>query len=370
MPDPRRYRPPVIGIFRPNYEKRTKPSGTASPPHCARRSTVVWMPPKLVAACTSRLARTSRCTAASSASSAETTPLGRSICRLASANEGSCGRHGQRTPLTAGVGSRAEDAVLVEWTADVERAQRAVLDQVAALPSPPPSTEAVIGRGTEWATALQDPDWADGDLLAVGSSAEGPLAGEWLGHRPGRLLKYLVTHRGRVTVVDATLYSRPENPPKLLGAAVSPETAAFVGGWADGLLTINQRPERLKRVVDAFRRGGGEGKPMFLQVALNWAPSEDAALHGAHEQWRYLALGSDVNWELRSPELFDGATRRVRPEDIRDSVLVSSDPGQHAAWLQAFVELGFEALYLHQIDRNQEMFMDAFATKVLPQLRA
>jgi probable non-F420 flavinoid oxidoreductase len=179
-----------------------------------------------------------------------------------------------------------------------------------------------------------------------------------------------VTHRGRVTVVDAKLYSRPERAPMLLGAAVTPESAEFVGGWADGLLTIQREPEELRKVVEAFRRGGGEGKPMFLQIALNWAPSEEAALAGAHEQWRYLAIGGDVNWNLRSPEEFDAATRFVRPDDIRQSVLVSSDPGQHAAWLREFVEIGFEHLYLHQIDRNQETFMDAFAAKVLPQLRS
>ncbi len=179
-----------------------------------------------------------------------------------------------------------------------------------------------------------------------------------------------VTHRGRVTIVDAKLYSRPERPPMLLGAAVTPESAEFVGGWADGLLTISGKPEQLRKVVEAFRRGGGEGKPMFLQIALNWAPSEEAALAGAHEQWRYLALGGDVNWNLRSPEEFDAATRFVRPDDIRQSVLVSSDPGQHAAWLREFIEIGFEHLYLHQIDRNQEIFMDAFAAKVLPQLRS
>jgi probable non-F420 flavinoid oxidoreductase len=179
-----------------------------------------------------------------------------------------------------------------------------------------------------------------------------------------------VTHHGRVTVVDAKLYSRPETPPRLIGAAVTPESAEIVGGWADGLITVNGKPEQLRKVVEAFRRGGGEEKPMFLQVALNWAPTEEAALAGAHEQWRYNALGGDVNWELRSPEQFDTATRLVRPEDMRESVLISSDPGQHAAWLNEFVELGFADLYLHQIDRNQETFMDAFAAKVLPQLRS
>jgi hypothetical protein len=47
----------------------------------------------------------------------------------------------------------------------------------------------------------------------------------------------------------------------VLGAAVSEATAELVGGWADDLLTVNARPEQVRKVVEAFYRGGGEGKP-------------------------------------------------------------------------------------------------------------
>jgi hypothetical protein len=77
-----------------------------------------------------------------------------------------------------------------------------------------------------------------------------------------------------------------------------------------------------------------------------------------------------VNWELRSPEDFDMATRFVRPEDMRESVLISADLGQHAAWLAEYVELGFSELQLHQVGRDQEGFIEAFGRSVLPQLRA
>jgi coenzyme F420-dependent glucose-6-phosphate dehydrogenase len=179
-----------------------------------------------------------------------------------------------------------------------------------------------------------------------------------------------VTHRGRVTLVDGKLYSLPKEPPPLLGAAVTEATAELVGGWADGLLTISAKPDAVRRVVDAFRRGGGEGKPMLMQVGLNWAASEERALQDAHEQWRTNVLGGEVNWELRSPEDFDMATRFVRPEDMRESVLISSDLGQHAAWLAEYVELGFSELQLHQVGRDQEGFIEAFGRSVLPQLRA
>lgn len=70
-----------------------------------------------------------------------------------------------------------------------------------------------------------------------------------------------VSHHGRVTVVDAKLYSLPKRPPRLLGAAVTESTAEFVGRWADGLLTVSGKPEQVRKVVDAFHRGGGEGSP-------------------------------------------------------------------------------------------------------------
>jgi probable non-F420 flavinoid oxidoreductase len=178
-----------------------------------------------------------------------------------------------------------------------------------------------------------------------------------------------VSHHGRVTVVDAKLYSRPAAPPPLLGAAVSEATAEAVGAWADGLLTVSAEPAQMRKVVEAFHRGGGRGKRLIAQVALNWAPTEAEALAGAHEQWRTNAIGGDVNWDLRTPEEFDTATRFVRPEDMHESVWISSDPGWHAARLAELVELGFGEIQLHQVGRNQRAFIETFGAKVLPALR-
>ncbi|MDB5644308.1 MAG: putative dehydrogenase protein [Hyphomicrobiales bacterium] len=176
-----------------------------------------------------------------------------------------------------------------------------------------------------------------------------------------------VTHRGLVTAVDAQLYSRPPVRPLLYGAAVTEETAAFVAGWADGLLTAGSSPAQARKVVDAFRRGGGEGKKMAVQVTMSWAPSENEALDHAFDQRRFQALGGEANWDLRTPEDFEHATRFVRREDMKDCVLVSSDLGRHAEWLNAFLDMGFSEVLLHQVGRNQIEFLEAFGAKVLPQ---
>lgn len=99
-----------------------------------------------------------------------------------------------------------------------------------------------------------------------------------------------VTHRGRITLVEARLYSLPEVPVPLLGAAVSEETAAEVAGWADGLLTVGGDPAVVARVVAAFRGAGGKG-PVHLQHGLSWAETEAEALAQALHQWGPVVAG-------------------------------------------------------------------------------
>jgi probable non-F420 flavinoid oxidoreductase len=178
-----------------------------------------------------------------------------------------------------------------------------------------------------------------------------------------------VTHHGLVTVDRARLWSRPSTPPGLYGAAVSEATARTVGSWADGLITVNQPADALRRVLAAFREGGGDGKPALLQVHLSWAESEDEALAIAHDQWRSNVFSSELNWNLEQPEQFDVAATYVRPEDVRRSVLISADPSRHAAELRALADLGFDGIYLHHVGQEQDRFLDTFGAKVLPDLR-
>jgi coenzyme F420-dependent glucose-6-phosphate dehydrogenase len=178
-----------------------------------------------------------------------------------------------------------------------------------------------------------------------------------------------VTHRGRVTVVEAKLYSLPANPVPLFGSAVTPATAKFCAGWADGLLTLGGESDKVREVVEAFRAHGGEGKPIHVQHTLSWDTTEAAALASAIDQWGPLIAGGDVNWDLRRPRDFDTVGKLANADNIGRSVKVSADLGQHAQWLAELAELGVTAIHLHCVGRNQAAFLDAFGAKVLPQLR-
>lgn len=183
----------------------------------------------------------------------------------------------------------------------------------------------------------------------------------WAGER--------VTHHGLVTVEEAKLYSRPDEPPKIVGAALTPETAEWLGGWADGLITVVKPREEMQEMIDSFRHGGGAGKPIYLQAQLSFAKTEDEALQGAWEQWRTVKLPPPVLSQLRLPSDFDAAGAEVQREEVRDKLRVSADVEQHVAWLQEDVAMGFEEINIHCVHREQqERFIDVFGEKVLPRL--
>ena len=102
------------------------------------------------------------------------------------------------------------------------------------------ATLAAMDPGRLWMTLGSGQPFDEG-IAGVGQPAET--------ERSARLLECVeairaswagetVTHRGRILVEAATFYSRPEEPPLVIGAAVSPETARWRGGRVGALITV------------------------------------------------------------------------------------------------------------------------------------
>jgi probable non-F420 flavinoid oxidoreductase len=178
----------------------------------------------------------------------------------------------------------------------------------------------------------------------------------------------MVTHHGRVTVECARLYTLPKQLPLLYGAAVTTETAEWVGGWADGLTTIHKPLEELEETVKAFRRGGGDGKPMIIKVQLSYARNEEDAISGAYDQWRTNIFQGTVLGDLYKVEQFDALGEFVTIEKLKEMVNISSDPNIHIDLIKSYIDLGFNTVILHNVNRDQETFIADFGDKVLPRL--
>lgn len=246
--------------------------------------------------------------------------------------------------------------------APVQRYHPVIVAQAAATMAEmfPDRFWLAAGSGEALNESVTGDAWPEKEALDTRlEEAAGLLRRLWAGEMVSHESRFFRLRRARV-------WSLPDRPPLLLGAAVSAEKAAKVARWADGMITVSRPPDELREVVRAFRENGGEGKPMLLQTKVSWAESYDEALRGAHEQWRTNVFRSTVLGDLDSPEKFDLAATHVRPEDVAKHVRVSEDLAQHARWIEQDARLGFERIYLHQVAGSQSAFLRAFGRDVLP----
>jgi coenzyme F420-dependent glucose-6-phosphate dehydrogenase len=174
-----------------------------------------------------------------------------------------------------------------------------------------------------------------------------------------------VTYHGKhVTVETATLYTRPEEPPPIVVAGSTQDTAELAGRIADGY--VGTSPER--EPVETFEAAGGRGKPKHAQVTLCWAPDEETARRTALHWWANTALKGGVSTDLARPEDFASLAETLRPEDVADAVPCGPDVQRHVDAVAEYVKAGYDHVYLHQIGPDQEGFFRFWQDELGPAL--
>lgn len=176
-----------------------------------------------------------------------------------------------------------------------------------------------------------------------------------------------VTRDDQITVHRARIWSRPETPPPLFAAAVTPETAAWAAGWADGLVTVSQPGEVLDEVVRAYRDAEGRG-PCILQAHIALEDSEAAVTAVLRDQWRHPVISGSL-WDIEQPEEFDELAGDPTDEQLRRGAIASSDAAEVADRVAELVSTGFERVYLHGVGTDQTAFLDRAEKTLLPALR-
>lgn len=176
----------------------------------------------------------------------------------------------------------------------------------------------------------------------------------------------LVTHAGDWYTVDtARLYSLPDQPPRVYVAAGGPASAELAADIGEGLITTS--PDRA--VVDAFAGAGGTG-PRLAEMAVSFHDDENEALKRAVNAWPLIGLPGELSTELPLPRHFEQAAELVREQDARGSVVVGRDPRSYLDRVRSYVEAGTDHVFMHQIGREQERFLDFAGTDLLPAIRA
>jgi coenzyme F420-dependent glucose-6-phosphate dehydrogenase len=183
-----------------------------------------------------------------------------------------------------------------------------------------------------------------------------------------------VKHAGPFYKLESTrLWTMPEVAPEILVATAGPVTAKRAGKTVDGLITVGAPLEKIDGLFAKFDEGAREvGKdpssmPKVLQLHMSWAATDEEAMRNAMVEWPNGGMKFPKG-DIRSPFEFEQMAKLVRPEDFEGRMIISADPDVHRAYIQKFVDLGFDRVYLHNVGRNQREWIDVFGRDVLPKL--
>jgi coenzyme F420-dependent glucose-6-phosphate dehydrogenase len=173
------------------------------------------------------------------------------------------------------------------------------------------------------------------------------------------------THRGRYfTVVDARVYSKPPEPPRIVVAGSGRRAAELAGRVGDGFVGL--APDR--SLLEAFDAAGGAGKPRYTEVHVCWDSDEGRARKTALEWWPNVATPGELVAELPLPRHFEQDAQRTSEDDVAASIACGPDPQAHVEAITPYLEAGYDHVSIHQVGPDQDGFFDFYATEVLPRL--
>jgi len=187
----------------------------------------------------------------------------------------------------------------------------------------------------------------------------------------GKVVKHKSAH---FTLESARLYTLPATPPPMYVATSGPINSEKTGRLTDGIISVGASDEKIKMILERFEKGAREaGKdpltmPRILQLHLSWAKTLEEAQAQAVKEWPNGGMPFPKG-DIRNPEDFAEMAKFVRIENFNNRVLISPDLAVHTAQIQHYIDLGFNEIYVHNVGRNQEEFIQAFGREVIPALR-
>ncbi|MGA6168302.1 TIGR03557 family F420-dependent LLM class oxidoreductase [Amycolatopsis magusensis] len=173
----------------------------------------------------------------------------------------------------------------------------------------------------------------------------------------------LTSHRGKhYTVENARIYTRPEEPVPIYVSAFGPAATKLAARVGDGFCTVAPDAD----AVALYRREGGGDRPVQGGMKVCWAPSEEDGVRTAHRLWRNELLPGKLPSTLPNPDDFTDAAELVTADMVRGQFACGPDPQAHLEKVRAFVDAGFDEVYVQQIGPEQDGFFETWKTGVLP----
>ena len=182
-----------------------------------------------------------------------------------------------------------------------------------------------------------------------------------------------VRHEGQYYRLESTrLWTMPDVAPEILVAAGGPVTAKRAGRTVDGLITEHAPIDKVAPLLQRFNEGAREvgrdadrcPRSCACTSAGRRPTRKPRERHPGVAEWRDAVSAGRHPLAVR----VRAAREAGAPRGLRGRMPVSADPDVHRAYIQRYLDLGFDRIYLHNVGRNQREWLDVFGRDVLPGL--
>jgi coenzyme F420-dependent glucose-6-phosphate dehydrogenase len=212
--------------------------------------------------------------------------------------------------------------------------------------------------GAEWPSASDQVDRMEEALDIINAL----FAGERL------------TREDRFFTTDgAYLHTKVERRPPIYVSAFGPKAAGVAARQGDGLWTLAD-PETAPEVIDAYRSAcddaGKDPGEIVLQVQYSWAEDDDSALEGARV-WKGSQPDEFYTDDWHDPAaMYEEGEKQFDDEELKEALIVSSDPEVHAERVREAEKLGATAMMLMNVSgADPHRAIEVYAGDVLPAVR-
>jgi G6PDH family F420-dependent oxidoreductase len=172
-------------------------------------------------------------------------------------------------------------------------------------------------------------------------------------------------HGEHYEVQDARIYTRPDEPVPIYVSGFGPQATELAARIGDGFCTVSPDAD----LVRTYREAGGGQRPVQGGMKVCYADTEDAGIETAHRIWPNDLLEGQLAQILPRPQDFEAAASLVPRDAVAEAITCGPDPERHAEAARAYVDAGFDEVYVQQIGTDHEKFFRLWSDEVLPSLR-
>ena len=179
------------------------------------------------------------------------------------------------------------------------------------------------------------------------------------------------------TLVNASIYDRPEKPVPVYIAAGGPQVARYAGRAGDGMICTSGKGMELytDKLMPAVTEGAEKESrdpgsiDRTIEIKMPYDRDADVALENCRF-WAPLSLTPEQKHSVNSSQEMERLADELPIEQVAKRWIVASDPDEAVAQIKPYLDAGLNHLVFHGPGHDQERFLTQFAEDVLPTLRA